>query len=228
MFAAAIDPLLLADLDMIQPPRSLAESIRLGEKGTRGDLENYLRSVLIQWVMSDRPTGSIVRETVRTISVWDRRLGVWCAAACAEAVLRFVPAGENRPRLAVEAAKKWVFGVKGSAADYYADAADAAAASAAAANDVVADPSYAKVYPAFYAAAYAAAYAASAAASDAASSYAVSDSASEEIADAAASYAASAPFVASVSDAISYAGAVVDVSVIRYVIARAIETFPVD
>ena len=207
MFAAALDPLLLVDLDMIQPPRSLAECVQLADMGTRGDLRSYLKSVIIKWVTSDPPIGS--HETARNISRWDSRLGVWCAAACAESVLRFVPAGEDRPRLAVEAAKDWVLGL----IDKYSAAATAAAADVAAA---------AVPYNAYSHASRAASSAANAAANAAA--YAARAVAYSSYAGSAASSAYNAiVFIAEFPADINAA----DVF-IRDVIARAIESYPVD
>ena len=87
----------------------------------------------------------------------DRKLVVLAACDCAETALRYVPNGEDRPRVAIETARAWCDGratIKQVQAA--ADAADAAATDAA------------------YAAAYAAADAATAA-YDAAAAYAASD-----------------------------------------------------
>jgi len=87
-----------------------------------------------------------------------RKQLVLAACACAETALKYVPEGEERPRIAIETARKWARGkatleqVKEAANNaHYAAAAAAYAAAAAAA----------------YAAAYAYAYAAAAAAADA-------------------------------------------------------------
>ena len=94
----------------------------------------------------------------------DRGLLVRAACACARTVLRYVPAGEDRPRLAIEAAEGWVRGevtvdevrVARDAAAYaayaYADAYAAYAAADAAAAAYAADAA-----DAAHAAAYAAA-----------------------------------------------------------------------
>ena len=96
----------------------------------------------------------------------DRRIIVRAACACARTALQFVQAGEDRPRLALEAAERWTRGeatieeVRAARRAAYADAAAGAAADAAAYAayaDAAAD-----------AAAYAAAYAAYAAADAAA------------------------------------------------------------
>ena len=214
MFAAALDPLMLVDLDMIQPPRSLAECVQLGEMGTRGNLETYLRSVLIKRVMSDV---SRVEKTLNNIALWEIRLGVWCAAACAESVLRFVTVREVRPRLAVEAAKGWVLGVI--------DADAARAAERAAANVAAADFEYSASSVASAAASHAAnaavmaAY--SVAARDAASAYAASASAAATAAHAA--YAAAYR----AADSATYAARSADVFICE-AIAHAIDTYPVE
>jgi hypothetical protein len=74
----------------------------------------------------------------------DRKLVVLAACDCAELALKHVPAGENRPREAIETARAWTRGeanieqVRDAAA-----AADAAAAYAAAAADAAGAAAYA-------------------------------------------------------------------------------------
>jgi len=101
----------------------------------------------------------------------DRKLVVLAACDCAETALQYVPEGEDRPRIAIETARRWAAGecelseVR-RAADA-ADAADAAAAAAAtyaaAADAAAATYAAAAAAAAYAAAAYAAAYAAAAA-----------------------------------------------------------------
>lgn len=95
------------------------------------------------WV-GDRDLATAWRECARgDWMLWlaaragvDRRLVVEAACDCAEAALVHVPAGENRPRVAIETARRWSRGeatveeVRRAAAD----AADAYAASYAAAD----------------------------------------------------------------------------------------------
>ena len=50
------------------------------------------------------------REALRWLAAIDRRLAVWGACACAREVLRYVPEGEERPRLAIEAIERWLAG----------------------------------------------------------------------------------------------------------------------
>jgi hypothetical protein len=50
------------------------------------------------------------RDALRWLVERDRRLSVWCAAQVARSVLNFVPAGEQRPLQAIEAAEGWVRG----------------------------------------------------------------------------------------------------------------------
>ena len=58
---------------------------------------------------------------------------VLAACACAETALKYVPAGEDRPRLAIEVARRWAaYAAYGAADAVAADAADAYAAYAAA------------------------------------------------------------------------------------------------
>jgi hypothetical protein len=115
----------------------------------------------------------------------DRKTLVLLACLCAETALKFVPAGEDRPRKAIETARAWCEGKATLAevrqADAAADAADAAAAAA-----------YAAAYDAAAAAAAAAAYAAAAdaAAYTAAAAYAAAAAAAAYAAYAAAAAAA--------------------------------------
>ena len=57
-----------------------------------------------------RATYTDAREALRYLATLDRRLAVWGACACAREVLRFVPEGEERPRLAIEAIERWLAG----------------------------------------------------------------------------------------------------------------------
>ena len=126
---------------------------------------------------------SDARDVLRAIAASDRRVGVWLACAVARSALWHVPAGEDRPRLAIETAERWVRGqATVGECRAAADAADAAA--------------YAAAYAAYAAAAYAAdaahvaAYAAAADAADAASAanaaaYAAAYAAADADADAA-------------------------------------------
>ena len=86
----------------------------------------------------------------------DRKLLVKAACACARLSLRFVPSGEERPRIAIETAEAWTEG-KASLEDVR-TAAYAAHAAASTAANTAAYAAYAAAY-----AAYAAAYAADAA-----------------------------------------------------------------
>ena len=78
----------------------------------------------------------------------DRKIIVAAACDCAELALKYVPKGEDRPREAIETARKWI---KGEATLKEVRNASAAAAYAAAAD------AYAAAYAAAAAAAYAAA-----------------------------------------------------------------------
>jgi hypothetical protein len=170
MFSAALDPLLIHEIDEIPEPRSLIECVRLADSGTRGDLRDYLRGVLTEWIM-EQDNGE---NAIYLITNWDKRLGVWLAAAVAETALRFVPASEERPARAVQAARDWVYGSatyldvsaaaaaaayseyadvdaayaanaasNAAAAAFYADTAAAEAAAADAAHDAVEQAAYA-------------------------------------------------------------------------------------
>jgi hypothetical protein len=190
MFAAALDPLLIHDLGEIAEPRSLIECVRLADMGTRGDLRDYLRSVLVAWIMEQDTS----HTAIRPIAKWDQRLSVWLAAAAAETVLRFVPQGEDSPARAVQAAREWVYGsatyqsvrAAADAADVTADAARSAAAYAAEADTYAAEAAYYAADAAYHAAnaanaeassASTAVYAANAAAAEAAAAEAAIDTA---------------------------------------------------
>jgi len=70
--------------------------------------------------------------------VCEQRVSMLCACECARTALRYVPAGEDRPRLAIEAAERWAADpteINGAAADAAARAAGDAAGAARAARD---------------------------------------------------------------------------------------------
>ena len=90
-----------------------------------------------------RSTFTDAAEALKWLIKQSRRLGVWCACACAREALKYVPKGEDRPRIAIETAENWVRGkatknqVKkaSDAAWTYVASGYAAAAAAAAAAD---------------------------------------------------------------------------------------------
>ena len=139
----------------------------------------------------------------------DRKLIVLAACACAEPALAFVPAGEDRPRRAIEVARAWC-----------ADAATLDDVRANAANAAYAVDAYAAAYAAANAAnaadaATAAAYAANAAAAAAAN--AAANAAYATAAAAAASAAAYAAYAAAAaSAAASAASAEMKTKIINY------------
>jgi hypothetical protein len=51
-----------------------------------------------------------VVDLLRDLADTDERAAMWCACRCARTVLHLVPAGEERPRRAIEAAEEWVRG----------------------------------------------------------------------------------------------------------------------
>ena len=93
----------------------------------------------------------------------DRRRLVLAACACARTALPHVPAGEDRPRIAIETAERWAHGDETVT---FSDVRSAASASADAATDADAASTYAAD------AAYAATYAAVSAADTASATYA--------------------------------------------------------
>ena len=119
----------------------------------------------VAWETCERPDWMIWFARRRSV---ERKVLVRIACDCARTALRFVPEGEDRPRLAIEAAERWTRGeatideVRVAAADV-AYAADAAADVAYAAADAAADVADAAADAAANAAANAAADAAYAA-----------------------------------------------------------------
>jgi hypothetical protein len=97
----------------------------------------------VAWEMCERPDWMIWFARRRSV---ERKVLVRIACDCARTALRFVPEGEDRPRLAIEAAERWTLGeatidevrvaaayaAAARAALYAADAAADAAANAAA------------------------------------------------------------------------------------------------
>jgi len=133
-----------------------------------------IRNALAEWTMSHKDA----EVPLRALAKWDRKLGVWCACAVAETALKHVPAGENRPRVAIETTRSWVMGR--ATIDNVRNAYSASSATATAAYTAYAYTAAYAAYSAssatYTAAYYAAAHAASAyaAASAAASAYAAS------------------------------------------------------
>ena len=114
------------------------------------------------------------REALKWLVKQNRRLGVWCACACAREALKYVEQGEDRPRIVVETAEDWVrgkatknqVGKASAAADAYVGSSSAAAYAASSAAAAAASGAYhAACYAAYaaYDAAYDASYDASAA-----------------------------------------------------------------
>jgi len=57
-----------------------------------------------------RSTFTDAAEALKWLIKQSRRLGVWCACACAREALKYVPKGEDRPRIAIETTEDWVRG----------------------------------------------------------------------------------------------------------------------
>jgi hypothetical protein len=166
-----------------------------------------LKITLSQWVMTTKRADI----AVKTLTIWDRRFGVWCVCAIVREALRFVPEGELRPLRAIETAEAWVRGMATAAqvSAAYADAAAYAAAADAATSAAAAARAAAAAAAAAADAATSAAAAARAAAASAAASYA--DAAYADAAayasESAATSAAAAARAAAASAAASYADA---------------------
>jgi len=61
---------------------------------------------IAQWAM----TQADVLSALLSLVTYDRRLGVWCTCQVVRDALRFVPASERRPRVAIETTEAWVMG----------------------------------------------------------------------------------------------------------------------
>jgi len=131
------------------PPNACADAVKwVGRKSLTVAWRTCQRADWMMWLVS---------------RVCTRRVAVLCACECARTALRYVPKGEDRPRLAIEAAERWA----GNPTEENRHAADAAANAAAnAAAHAAANATYA-AYAAAHAA-YAAANAAAHAAANAA------------------------------------------------------------
>jgi len=88
MYAASIYPAML-DEDT-REPRNMKEAVSLAMEA-HGFGRDPVRSATIvvlnalaQWIMDQKDA----REAVQQIAGWDRRVAVWCSAACVESVIR--------------------------------------------------------------------------------------------------------------------------------------------
>ena len=77
--------------------------VKLSDCGTSAE---QVRNALAAWVKRQKNGAVALRE----LTEWDRKLGVWCACAVVESALKHLPAGEDRPRIAIETARSWVLG----------------------------------------------------------------------------------------------------------------------
>jgi len=128
-----------------------------------------VRNALVEWAMSHDDA----QTPLRALAEWDRKLGAWCACAVAETALMHAPAGENRPRVAIETTRSWVMGR--ATIDDVRKAGDAAyTAYAYTAYAYTAAYTAAAAYAASAAYAYTAAYAAYSASSAAYAAYSAS------------------------------------------------------
>jgi hypothetical protein len=110
----------------------------------------------VAWGLCERPDWMIWYAGRRNV---DRKVLVRIACECAKTALQFVSENENRPRLAIEVAERWIVGdaaieeVRAAAAYTYADDAAPTAAYAAAATAYADDATATATYAAAYAAA---------------------------------------------------------------------------
>jgi hypothetical protein len=58
-----------------------------------------------EWTMRQH----VADDAILQIAKWNSRLGVWCACQVAREALRYVIPGEERPRIAIETAERWVW-----------------------------------------------------------------------------------------------------------------------
>ena len=123
-----------------------------------------IRNALAEWTMSHKDA----EVPLRALAKWDRKLGVWCACAVAETALKHVPAGEDRPRIAIWTTRQWILGR--ATIDNVRNAYSASSAAATAAYTAYAYTAAYAAYSASSAAAASAAYANHAAAYAAAAS----------------------------------------------------------
>ena len=132
MFAASIDPAMLDDIDRIQRPSSLFDASRMRGDAASRSLQSELRDTLSKWALSERQTvdvrakvragsygqtkvkvvgqRSVTEQVIRGIAMWDARLAVWCACACADVVL-VRDSRQNAASIdAVNIARQWASG----------------------------------------------------------------------------------------------------------------------
>ena len=142
---------------VVEHGRTIALYVADAARGALVEVPDGPRLVAL-WESDDAP------EMLRASTRVDRRRLVLAACDCAESVLHLVPAGEDRPRRAIGAAREWV---RGRATQDEVRAARAAAYAAAYASSSAAYDASSAAYAAASSAAYnasAAAYAAASAA----------------------------------------------------------------
>ena len=100
----------------------------------------------VAWEMCERPDWMIWFARRRSV---ERKVLVRIACDCARTALRFVPEGEDRPRLAIETAERWTRN-EATIDEVRAAAAAAAAAAYVADADAAADAVAAAAYVAAY------------------------------------------------------------------------------
>ncbi len=64
------------------------------------------RITLAQWAMSFKEA----RPALHSLTLYDRRLGVWCACQVAREALRYTPDVGNSARVSIETTEAWVMG----------------------------------------------------------------------------------------------------------------------
>jgi hypothetical protein len=104
------DRLLLKEMRKAQERYDFeAAALALSEWTGRGheEMRAHGLRVIADYV---RSTFTDAAEALKWLIAQNHRLGVWCACACARETLKYVPKGEDRPRIAIETTEDWVRG----------------------------------------------------------------------------------------------------------------------
>jgi hypothetical protein len=111
MLAAAIAPHML---DQKLPiPQGLEETIELAMEAHGfgrdpfSSARNVILNTLSQWVM-DLPEDLQASTPLMEITIFDHRLGSWCAAHCAQTAVHLIPPEVEAPAHAIALVKQWV------------------------------------------------------------------------------------------------------------------------
>lgn len=89
-----------------QAPSSMAKRVDIASGLLERDAWPLWRDALSSWARQQTNSSKVLRAMMSI----DLRIGVWCACQVARTALPILPKGEDRPRLAVETAERWVYG----------------------------------------------------------------------------------------------------------------------